>query len=107
MDPLREQSERDAAGKLGWKRAAWLALATYWPGFAGQLVYDDLLVVLRNPLITSLANVPRMFTSSMWGFYSPEAAESISYYRPLASVVFALGYAIGHGDPLPFKLLAF
>ena len=36
-------------------------LAAMWPSLRGELVYDDLVIVARNPLITSVRELPKLF----------------------------------------------
>jgi protein O-mannosyl-transferase len=53
----------------------------------GQFVYDDRFQILKNPTINSLANIPRMFTQSVWQFLNEGDAGAVGpYYRPLFNV---------------------
>src|SRR4030095_7258771 len=54
---------------------------------AGQFVYDDRLQILKNPTLNSLANIPRMFTQSVWQFLN-EGDKSVvgPYYRPVFNI---------------------
>ncbi|HIG11496.1 MAG: tetratricopeptide repeat protein [bacterium] len=83
-----------------------VVLATYWPCLTGEFVYDDLLIIERNPAITSLANLPQLFGSSYWDFLDPAEASHVGYYRPLTMVLFTVAYALGGGAPLAFHGLS-
>lgn len=93
--------------------AAWalvgIALATllvYARALGGEFVYDDLLVIQRNPLITSLANLPEIFSSSYWDFLDGEARSLVGYYRPLTMALLTLCWQVGDGEAWAFHLLS-
>jgi tetratricopeptide (TPR) repeat protein len=81
-------------------------LAAMWPSLHGELVYDDLVIVARNPLITSIGQVPKLFSSGLWDFLDPNTAARIGYWRPLGSLTLMLGYAIGGIEPLAYHALS-
>jgi tetratricopeptide (TPR) repeat protein len=70
----------------------------YRRALTGDLVYDDLLLVARNPLIADLANVPQLFGQAYWDFLDAKQASSIGYWRPLSATGIALAYAVGDGS---------
>lgn len=72
----------------------------------GEFVYDDGLTVSRNPVITSLANIPQMFARPMWDFAGAREVGTVGYWRPLSTVALALGWTIGAGKPFAFHVLA-
>jgi hypothetical protein len=53
-----------------WPLAVALAavLCVYLQALRGELVYDDLQMIARNPEIRSLAHIPRLFTQAYWDF---------------------------------------
>src|SRR5262245_11842382 len=59
----------------------------YFNSLDGKFVYDDRLQVVKNPAIKDLANVPKMFTQSVWQFLN-EADKDLAgpYYRPLFNI---------------------
>lgn len=67
-----------------------VATAVHARGLSGGLTYDDHLLIARNPAITDLANLPRLFTTGYWDFQGAGMAGQVGYWRPLTSVVFAL-----------------
>lgn len=91
-------------------RSAWVlagvlvaALAVFARALGGELVYDDALLVARNPDLGSLASVPRFFARPYWGFLDPEAR--LGFWRPLTATALALGHALGGGRPWGFHAI--
>ena len=94
--------ERAVAGRLE-KRQEWLLLGgvllvtavAFFNSLDGQFVYDDRLQIVRNPTITNVANVPRMFVQSVWQFLNEaDKAAAGPYYRPLFNVALIVNYAL-------------
>ena len=81
-------------------------LFVYIPSLAGEFVYDDLLVIQQNPQITSLANLPTIFTSSYWDFLDADSASHVGYYRPLSVILLTVGHVLGDGDPWWFHFIS-
>lgn len=77
-------------------------LAVYARALAGELVYDDRLLIGRNPLIADLSNLPRLFTSGYWDFLDVREAQYIGYWRPLTAIVQALVWPFAGSDPRPY-----
>ncbi len=96
----RRQHLLGAAGLLA------LVFAVYFPALAGEFVYDDLLVVQQNPLLSDLANLPKAFASSYWDFLDDGGAEHVGYYRPLTMVLLTFANVLGDGSPVAFHLLS-
>lgn len=74
--------------------AAALALPSLFNGF----VYDDVLVILQNPLVHGLSHSGELWHSSYW----PAGL----LYRPLTSQLFALQWALGGGSPMVFHAVS-
>ena len=74
-----------------------LTVLVYARALSGELVYDDLLLIGRNPLLSDLRHVPELFTRPYWDFLGPGNAEQIGYWRPLTATVQALAFAAGDG----------
>jgi protein O-mannosyl-transferase len=72
----------------------------------GDFVYDDGLTVSRNPVITSLANIPQMFARPMWEFAGARDTATVGFWRPLSTVALAIGWALGAGKPIAFHVLS-
>ncbi len=109
MTPDSNAPTEARSGRASLLRAAGLVLAVllvYWPSLRGEFVYDDLLIIQRNPQITSFAHLPQLFGSSYWDFLDPESASHVGYYRPLTMVLLTAGYVLGDGAPMVFHALS-
>ncbi|MCY2958895.1 MAG: tetratricopeptide repeat protein [Planctomycetota bacterium] len=81
-----------------------LTLAAYGPVFGAQFVYDDHLVVLRNPAVAQF-DLGALLTRPLWAFYNSETELAVGYWRPASSVLLALTYALAGPAPLAFHML--
>jgi len=102
-------SESDGARRAVRLWALGILLATalvHLRALGGELVYDDRLLIARNPLIADLANLPRLFTSGYWDFLELREAEYIGYWRPLTAVVQALIWPFAGPEPLPYHAVS-
>lgn len=90
------------------RRAAWIIAAVTFLAFArcltGELVYDDHLLVGRNPLIADITRIAELFSGSYWDFLDPQAAQHVGYYRPLSMLALTLVYRLGDAAPWAFHL---
>jgi tetratricopeptide (TPR) repeat protein len=68
----------------------------------GELVYDDHLLISRNPLIADLGRIGELFSSSYWDFLDPQTAQHVGYYRPLSMLALTLVYHAADAAPLGF-----
>lgn len=84
--------------KRGAAVVAALAAAMALPSLGNGFVYDDVLVVLQNPLVHGLSHSRELWHSSYW----PAGL----LYRPLTTQLFAVEWALGNGSPLLFHLLS-
>lgn len=78
-----------------------LTLACYFNAINGDFIADDYVLIVNNPQIKSLANIPKLFTQSYWG----EQFLDHGNYRPLTNLTFVLNYALGGLDPRGYHLL--
>ncbi len=108
------ESAATVPGASEWSRArrlaglaglAFLVSLALWPVFSAGFVYDDRLVVLRNPAVAG-ADLRAIASQPMWAFYSPEAEHSVGYWRPLATLLLSLTYQAAGPSPLPFHALS-
>lgn len=76
--------------------AAFLASAT---GLGNGFTYDDIPVVVENPMVQQLHSLWAYLTDSYWG---PSRGNSL--YRPVTVIAFALERWVGGGSPLPFHV---
>lgn len=79
-----------------------VALAACLAGISNELAQDDIYLIQDNAVVHSLANVGAMFRSPFWPPpFNPDL------YRPLTSLLLAVEYQIGAGDPLIFRLVSY
>jgi tetratricopeptide (TPR) repeat protein len=101
------QEECDGSRRRGW--LVWLGIvlataAVFARGLSGELVYDDRLLIARNPSIASLSNLWSLFTNGYWDFLDIREADHIPYWRPLTAIVQALIWPFAGTDPFPYHL---
>ena len=91
-------AERDAPPKGGaFRRFVWptaLALAVFAAharSLRAQPIWDDEFLTIRNENLASLRGVGKLLTSDIWS--SSSIGTASGYYRPLASLSYALGTA--------------
>ena len=72
----------------------------------GELVYDDLRLIARNPRVTGGVSLWEAVSTSHWGFDDPAAEGAVGYWRPLTVLVLRLGWWLGDGSPVAFHLLS-
>jgi protein O-mannosyl-transferase len=89
----RQDPGRAARGKIFWLIAL-LSAGVYLNTLHSDFTYDDFDIVAKNQMITSLSNVPRLFTSTYWA--GLDSAPDRSLYRPLTMTTYALEYKL-HG----------
>jgi protein O-mannosyl-transferase len=75
------------------------AFAVYINSLSNEFVFDDESVVLGDPTITNLSNIPKYFTAQE-GFHKVIGR----YYRPVISASYAIDNAIGGLKPFGFHL---
>lgn len=89
----------------------WLALLAlpcllYLPSLTGALVYDDLLMIARNPAIRGLDRLPQSLLEPFWSFLQPSPLPAPGFWRPLVTLLLTIAYVLGDGEPLTFHLLS-
>jgi tetratricopeptide (TPR) repeat protein len=61
----------------------------------GEFVYDDRVQILKNPTLTRLANIPKMFTQGVWQFLNEKDSTATGpYYRPLFNIALIINYQL-------------
>ena len=78
---------------------AFAAFAVYANSLSNEFVFDDESVVLGDPSITKLSNIPKYFTAQE-GFHKVIGR----YFRPVVSSTYAIDYAIWDLKPFGFHL---
>ena len=76
-----------------------LLLAVYWQTLSNRFVWDDLDVIVKNPLLEHLGNLPRLF------LYEDRTGDGFTgYYRPLTYISFMLDRAVWGLNPVGFNI---
>lgn len=70
-----------------------VALVVHAPSLFNMFAYDDVALIMRDPRVHSLANLPGILTTSYWN------DDSQALYRPLVTTSFALDWAIASNHP--------
>lgn len=83
-----------------------VAAVAFWPILSNGLVYDDVVVVERNPAIASFAQIPAQFSGAMWDFLEPVERNRVGYWRPLMNVALTAANVWGGGTARAFHLLS-
>jgi tetratricopeptide (TPR) repeat protein len=80
--------------------------AAYGNAVSGAgFVYDDLLLVERNPHIRDPARLPEALTRGFWDVANPNWTKQVGFYRPLVTALLALGWQISGSDPFGYHLV--
>jgi hypothetical protein len=89
------------ARPAGWQHGVLIAglttAASAW-SLANGFVYDDIPIILQNPLVHQLNAAATIWRSGYW----PAGL----LYRPITSQLFTLEWAVGDGSPLVFHLVS-
>ena len=93
MTGARPLPRLDAADVRGLLLSALLALAAFARSVGHDFVYDDVHVIVDNPLFQSIANWRAILAAPWWG---PEL------YRPVTALTIALDWSLSGGQPWLF-----
>jgi Flp pilus assembly protein TadD len=77
-------------------------LAAWLRSLSGEFVYDDQLLIVRNPAMAQLSSWPAVLGRGMWSFLDAQDAQQVGYWRPLTGLVQLFTNVLGHGSPLVF-----
>jgi len=88
------------AASARWTLVALVAASVvpYLNALPNEFVWDDLVLIVGNPLVKSWSAVPHLFTSSL-----VVAEGAAPYYRPLQALTYALDYQVWGLTPAGFR----
>lgn len=75
--------------------------ALYARGLGNGFVTDDRSEVLKDHLIRSFANIPRLFSTGVWFFANVKAE---NFYRPMKLLAYSVEYHLFGFHPLPWHV---
>lgn len=71
----------------------------------GDFIYDDHAIIVHNPLIRDLKNIPLILKNSYWGTFIGQPKDyKGGLYRPLTLITFALNFKVGGLSPRGYHL---
>jgi tetratricopeptide (TPR) repeat protein len=82
-----------------------LVLVLYTNTLGNSFAFDDGHMVVKNQLIRSLSNIPKIFFVHYWYSDSAEKFSGYPLYRPMVILTYALNYAIHKLDPMGYHLV--
>lgn len=84
-----------------WLAAVFIAAASVYAATLSMgFVYDDFSVILENPIITDIRNIPIIFGSDGWR----ELGKQSPYYRPLSTLTLLIDFSIWKYNPFGYHL---
>src|SRR6185369_3960941 len=91
----REQSRLKGQERLLLLGTLAITALAYLNALNGEFVYDDRLQVLKNPTLSSLGNIPKMFTQGVWQFLNSGDQKDVGpYYRPLFNIALIINHQL-------------
>ncbi|GAM08030.1 transmembrane and TPR repeat-containing protein F38B6.6 [Geobacter sp. OR-1] len=75
-----------------------LIAALYGSTLSHGFVWDDAFIIVNNPLLEKLSNIPQFFLSE------DTIEDSTGYYRPVTYISFALDRAVWGGNPTGYHI---
>lgn len=105
MNLMQRPGGNPTAGSAVWRDGALVigaALVASLAGLWNTWAFDDVHLIAQNARVHALGNWRELLTSPFWPPpFSPDL------YRPVTSLLHALQYAVGAGDPLVFRLVSY
>jgi hypothetical protein len=89
--------------------AAGVALVAVLPfasALGGPFIFDDDLIIVKNPFVHDLSWWWRWFTHDFWDIspYPDDVPMRLVYWRPLVLASYAIDWQLWYGHPLGFHL---
>lgn len=78
-----------------------ISISVYFNSLMNGFVHDDLFQVLKNPWISDYKNIPMIFKTGVWGFFTTPS----NYYRPVMHLLYMLNYYLFGLAPWGFHLM--
>ena len=85
-----------------------VGLTIYFNALGNEFVWDDQVLISKNPLIGSWGNIPRVFTTRLYWNKNPNVVKSdiktIDFYRPLQTISYMLDFSFWKLRPAGYRL---
>jgi tetratricopeptide (TPR) repeat protein len=72
----------------------------YLNALPNGFIYDDNVLLLNNPFIRDVRNIPELFRRNFWTFEG--APPTSNYYRPLVNFFYLVAYQVSGSNPAGF-----
>ncbi len=69
-----------------------------------NFLFDEENIILRNPYLKSLSNIPQIFQTGFFYLGGGGPSPFLEYYRPLSVLSFMVDYHFWQGDPFGYNL---
>ncbi|MFC2171361.1 tetratricopeptide repeat protein [Acidobacteriota bacterium] len=76
-----------------------LSLGIYWNSLDNEFVFDDVPIIVENPLVSQAGKTREIFTSNYWAPHT-----STNLYRPLTICTLSLNFKMGQLAPFSYHL---
>ena len=81
-------------------------LVVYFNSLSNDFVFDDLALIVYNPMIKSLKLLPLVFKKDIYAYFRVDRVETFDIaYRPMQLVTYYCDYKLWGLNPLGFRLL--
>ncbi len=100
--PTRSRLESRLPWFFGLVAVALVACAVYANARQGDFVWDDRMLILKDPAIQSLSNIGEFFSEDF--FFSQESELGYGYYRPIVKSTYAIDHAAWGQNPAGYHL---
>jgi len=102
MAKTRATSKRQAHRRLLWALVpATVAFLVYAGTLGGRFVYDDEVLIQKNPAVRDSSFLPKLAVTPL---FATVGAGATNYYRPVPMAVYNALWQVGGGSPGPFHL---
>lgn len=78
-----------------------LVIVAYGNGLSGDFVFDDRPIIVENPRVHSLTQIPGLFAADYW---HQDGYQTDQLYRPLVMATYAVNYAASGPNALAYHL---